>query len=99
MRVDPGRDIQEALIAVAPLEQRVAIVDRLRREGLLLAWQQSDEAGLADELERAFFLLERVYPDMPAAHRESTRAQLRERWEAGTWHGFRRPEPLSPTGP
>ncbi|MFN8519010.1 MAG: hypothetical protein U0667_06390 [Chloroflexota bacterium] len=95
MRIDPGRDIQEALIAVAPIEQRVAIVHRSRQAGLLLAWQQSDEAGLADELERAF-LLDRVYPDMPAAHRESTRAQLRARWEAGTWHGFRRPEPLRP---
>lgn len=96
MRIDPGRDIQEALIAVAPLEQRVAITTRLRREGLLLAWQQSDEAGLANELERAYFLLDRVYPEMPAPHRESTRAQLRARWEAGTWRGFRRPEPLRP---
>jgi hypothetical protein len=67
---------------------------RLRERGLLLAWQQSDEAGLTDELERAFFLLDRVYPEMPAAHREGTRAQLRARWDAGTWHGFRRPEPL-----
>lgn len=94
MRADPGRDIQEALIAGATLERRVAVVAALRMEGLLLAWQQSDEAGLPNELERAFFLLDRVYPEMPPAHRASARAQLEARWRAGTWHGFRRPEPL-----
>jgi len=84
----------DARIASMPPEVRTLAGIRLRERGILLAWQQSDEAGLADELERAFFLLDRVYPEMPAAHRESTRTQLRARWEAGTWHGFRRPEPL-----
>ncbi len=70
----------------------------MRHRGLLLAWQQSDEAAPADELERAFFLLDRVYPEMPARHRDRFRAELEERWRAGTWHGFRRPGPL-PGGP
>lgn len=86
----------DARIASVTPQARVLAGMRLRDRGLLLAWQQSDEAGLGDELERAYFLLDRVYPEMPAAHRESTRAQLRARWEAGTWHGFRRPEPLRP---
>ena len=77
-------------------ETRVLGGARLRERGILLAWQQSDEAGLADELERAFFLLDRLYPEMPPVHRESTRAQLRARWDAGPWHGFRRPDPLRP---
>jgi hypothetical protein len=87
----------DAQTAVTTPETRVLAGIRLRERGLLLAWQQSDEAGLANELERAYFLLDRVYPEMPAPHRESTRAQLRARWEAGTWHGFRRPESLRPT--
>lgn len=100
VRTDPGRAIQEALIANASMEQRVTITDRLRREGLLLAWQQSDEARPANELERAFFLLDRIYPEMPAPHRARFRAQLEERWRAGTWHGFQRPGPLdSPATP
>lgn len=86
----------DARIAQMTPEGRVLAGVRLRERGLLLAWQQSDEAGLPNELERAFFLLDRVYPDMPPAHRASTRAQLEARWRAGTWHGFRRPEPLRP---
>lgn len=84
----------DARIAQMTPDARVLAGMRLRERGLLLAWQQSDEAGLTDELERAYFLLDRIYPDMPPAHRASTRAQLRARWEAGTWRGFRRPEPL-----
>lgn len=86
----------DARISRMTPESRVIAGVRLRQRGLLLAWQQSDVAGLSDELERAYFLLDRIYPEMPAAHRESTRAQLAERWRAGTWHGFRRPEPLRP---
>ncbi len=83
----------DARIAQTSPQARAIAGVLLRERGILLAWQQSDEAGLSDELERAYFLLDRVYPEMLAAHRESTRAQLRARWEAGTWHGFRRPEP------
>lgn len=80
------------------MEQRVTITNRLRREGLLLAWQQSDEAAPANELDRALFLIDRIYPEMPEQHRERFRTQLEERWRAGTWHGFRRPAPLLPDG-
>jgi hypothetical protein len=86
----------DARIAGMTPQVRALAGMRLRDRGLLLAWQQSDEADLANELERAHFLLNRVFPEMPAPHRESTRARLRARWEAGTWHGFRRPEPLRP---
>jgi hypothetical protein len=96
MRTDPGRGIQESLIATASLERRVAVGAALRRRGLLLAWQQSDEAGLPDELRRGFFLLDRVYPGMPPQHRARFHAQLEARWQAGTWHGFRRPPPVEP---
>jgi hypothetical protein len=86
--------IQESLIAETSIDRRAAIADALRREGLLLAWQQSDEANLGNELERAFFLIDRVYPEMPAQHREQFRRQFEELWKAGVWQGFKRPEPL-----
>ncbi len=43
------------------------------------------------ELERAMFILDRLYAEMPAQHREQTRAKLAELAAAGKWHGFKRP--------
>lgn len=94
MRSDPGRARMDARMAALTPDARVRAALRMRQRGLLLAWQQSDLAGCPNELERGYFLLDRVYPEMPAAHREQARAQLRARWEAGTWHGFRRPPPI-----
>ena len=43
------------------------------------------------ELERARFLLRRLYPDFEGLRLESIMARLEADWEAGTWTGFRRP--------
>jgi hypothetical protein len=91
VRPDPGREIQETLIANLPLAGRAGAMSMLRRKGLELVWRQSDEAGPMDELQRAFFLLDRLHPEMPALHRTQFRAQLEAEWRAGRWHGFRRP--------
>ena len=91
MRPDPGREIQETLIAALPLAERVSVTSRLRRKGLELVWRQSDDAGPMTELERAYFLIDRLYPEMPAPHRAQFRAQLEANWRAGRWQGFRRP--------
>jgi hypothetical protein len=99
MRPDPGRDIQERLIAQMPLERRLAVMARLRATGLAMVWQQSDAAGPMTELERATFILDRLYPRMPPQHRAQLDADLRAEWEAGRWHGFRRPPPLTPDPP
>lgn len=94
MRPDPGRVTQEKLIAAMPPSRRSAIAARLREQGLQLVWQQAEAAGPMTELDRAMFILERLYPEMPAPHREQVRGQLADRWEAGTWRGFKRPDPL-----
>jgi hypothetical protein len=91
MRPDPGRDIQEAMISAMTLAERFSVMSRLRAKGSELAWRQSVEAGLATELERAYFLLDRLHPEMPRQHRTQFRTQLEAAWRAGRWHGFRRP--------
>ena len=98
MRPDPGRNIQEALISGMPLERRAAIMERLRETGLAIVWQQSDEAGPMTELERAMFILDRLYPEMPPPHRAQIDAWFRTEWDAGRWHGFRRPPPIKVDG-
>jgi hypothetical protein len=42
-------------------------------------------------VEEGVFILERLYPEMPGAHRDSLRRQMEEAYRAGTWRGFRRP--------
>jgi hypothetical protein len=97
VRPDPGRDLQEAMIATMPLEGRVAVMTQMRAKGMQLVWQQSDEHGPMTEPERAMFLIDRLYPEMPPQHREQFRRRFEELWEAGTWHGFQRPAPLAST--
>jgi hypothetical protein len=94
MRPDPGRDLQEALIAKMPLRQRLEIMEQLRATGLAILWQQSDAAPPMTELDRAMFILDRLYPDMRPQLRAQVDAKLRAEWEAGRWLGFRRPPPL-----
>ena len=49
------------------------------------------QANLPNELERGVFILDRLYPEMPARHREQFRAKFSEEFRAGRWNGFQRP--------
>ncbi len=91
MRPDPGRALMDRRIAEIPPEQRVTYGAALRHKGHLLVWQQSDGAGPMSELDRAMFIIDRLYPEMPPQHREQFREKLAALAAAGTWHGFRRP--------
>lgn len=94
MRTDPGRELQESVIAMMSPGAREAERVRLSTRGRLLAWQQADAMGPMNELERAEFLLRRLHPTLPEAALRQILAQLAEAEAAGTWLGFRRPEPL-----
>jgi len=83
----------DARIAAMSPTARTLAAARLRHTGMLLVWQRSDEAGPMTEFQRAMFLIDRLYPEMPTQHREQFRQQLEARWHAGTWNGFRRPSP------
>ena len=79
--------------AMTPTERTMAAA-RMRHKGLLMVWQQSDEHGPMTELERAMFLIDRLYPEMPPQHRAQFEQRFTALWEAGTWHGFQRPAPF-----
>lgn len=68
---------------------------RLARRGRLLAWEQSDAAGPMTELERAAFLLRRLYPTFPEAQLRQVLDQLAAAHAAGRWSGFQRPALLT----
>ncbi len=71
--------------------ERMRVHDQMYRQAFVLVWAQADRAGPMSELERARFLLRRLYPDLEGPRLESIMARLGSEWEAGTWTGFRRP--------
>lgn len=53
-----------------------------------MIWHQADAAGLSDPLERANFVLRRLYPEMSEAWFVDILGKLAARFERGEWHGF-----------
>lgn len=94
MRPDPGRALQEAVIARMDAQARGRERLRLSERGRLLAWAQADAAGPTSELEQAEFLLRRLHPELPEVSMGQLLDQLAAAQVAGTWHGFERPGPL-----
>lgn len=93
MRPDPGRAIQESVIASMSSYDRTAVTAELRANGRWAVWRQVDAAGISDPVEVAEFVLRRLYPEQPEAWFTEVLGQLRSAQSAGTWTGFQRPGP------
>jgi hypothetical protein len=88
---DPGQlALDERVRAMSPAE-RAEVAYRLRRQALVLVNQAADAAGSMPELDRAIFVLRRLYPEFTEAQLAQIRADLARRQAAGTWQGFTRP--------
>ena len=74
-------------------DARMRLHDAMYRQAFDLVWAQADRAGPMTELERARFLLRRLCPDLEGERLEALMGTLETEWLAGTWTGFRRPEP------
>lgn len=97
MRPVPGRDLMDARLRAAGPDAWARTALELRARGFALAWDQLDRAGIGEPVERALFLIDRLYPEMPAAHRAQIAAGLAAARDAGTWHGPVRPPATAPT--
>ena len=97
MRPDPGRDVLERIQADLGPTERVRLAAQLRELGLRQVWDQVDRAGPMAPVEEGMFVLERLYPEMNAAHRASIRRQMGAAFRRGEWHGFERPDSTSPS--
>jgi len=71
--------------------ERMRVHEQMYRQAFALVWAQADRAEPMTALERARFLLRRLYPDLEGARLESIMARLQSEWHAGTWTGFQRP--------
>jgi len=72
---------------------RMRLHDDMYRQAFDLVWAQADRAGSMSELERARFLLRRLYPDLEGPRLDAIMGALETEWQAGTWTGFRRGDP------
>ena len=88
----------ERLRAAGP-EERARVHAAMYRQAFEMVWTAADRAGPMTELERARFLLRRLYPDWEGPVLESIMGRLEVEWNAGTWHGFSRRTWDPPEGP
>jgi hypothetical protein len=88
---DPVQAAFDQRLREAGPDARMRLHDRMYRQAFALVWAQADRAGEMTELERAHFLLRRLYPDLEGPRLEAIMARLTAEWGAGTWTGVQRP--------
>jgi hypothetical protein len=88
--VDQAQQRFDRALRAAGAAKRSRVQAEMHRQAFDLVWAAADRAGPMTELERARFLLRRLYPDLEGPRLESIMARLEAEWEAGTWTGFRR---------
>ncbi len=92
MAIDSAQALLDQRLIEAGPAQRRHLSEQLRMQGIARVWAQADRAREMTELERARFLLRRLYPELEGPRLESIMAVLEADWAAGRWSGFRRPE-------
>ncbi len=91
MAADPAQAAFDVrLREVGPGRRMRTHVD-MYADAFRLVWSQADRAATMTELERAHFLLRRLYPDLEGPRLEAIMARLTAEWGAGTWTGVQRP--------
>lgn len=93
MAVDQAQARFDERLRAAGPGGRMRLHDEMYRQAFELVWAQADRAGAMTELERARFLLRRLYPDLEGPRLDAIMDRLESEWAAGTWTGFRRPDP------
>ena len=88
---DAGQLALDERVRAMSATERVEYAHRLAQQAPVLVHQAADAAEPMSELDRAIFILRRLYPELSDAQLGSIRADLARREGAGTWHGFARP--------
>jgi len=95
MRPDPGRDELAAARHGWTAAERLALAAELRDRAFDLAWaalrEREAAVGRLGDLERARFILSRLYPGMRGPRLDAVVADLAARRAAGSWAGFSPP--------
>ncbi|MDQ3689578.1 MAG: hypothetical protein M3406_05995 [Chloroflexota bacterium] len=75
--------------------ERAELAYQLRRRALVMVHHAADAAGPMSELDRAEFILRRLYPEFSEGQLASIHDELARREATGTWSGFSRPAEMS----
>lgn len=84
--------LDERVRRTTPTE-RAELAYEMRRQAFVLVNQAADEAGPMSELDRAVFILRRLYPEYSEEQLARIRGDLGRREAVGAWSGFTRPDP------
>jgi len=68
--------------------ERAELAYEMRQRSFVLVNQAADAAGPMSELDRAVFILRRLYPEFTDDQLAFIRDELAKREAAGTWSGF-----------
>lgn len=93
MPIDQAQLQLDERVRAATPEDRMRLHSELAWQARVLAWDAADRSAPMTELDRARFLLRRLYPDLRGQRLEAIMDRLEADWRAGTWTGFRRPDP------
>lgn len=93
MAVDLAQARFDERVREAGPDGRMRAHDAMYRQAFVLVWAQADRVGPMTEVERARFLLRRLYPDLEGPRLDAIMERLDAEWQAGSWTGFRRPDP------
>lgn len=93
-RPDPGQLALDERVRRSTPAERAEFAYRMRWRGLVLVNHAADRAGPMSELDRAEFILRRLYPEFSDAQLASIRDDLARRQAAGSWTGFSRPSEM-----
>lgn len=93
MAVDQAQARFDERLREAGPDGRMRLHDTMYRQAFVLAWAQADRAGPMTDLERARFMLRRLYPDLEGARLDAIMDGLEAEWQVGSWTGFRRGDP------
>jgi hypothetical protein len=88
---DAGQIAQDGRVRAMTAADRAEHAHRLRQQALVLVNQAADAAGPMSELDRAMFILRRLYPELSEGQLRHIEQELATREAAGAWHGFVRP--------
>jgi hypothetical protein len=96
MRPDPGRTELAAARRGWTAAQQLALAAELRDRSFDIAWaalrEREAAAGRFDDLERARFVLSRLYPELAGPRMDDIMGSLAMRQARGMWGGFTPPE-------
>lgn len=88
---DAGQLALDERVRRSTPSERAEFAFQLRRQALVMVNHAADEAGPMSELDRAEFILRRLYPEFSDQQLAFIRADLARREAAGRWTGFTRP--------